>query len=159
MDIAILTYICPTGFSFIGKEELTKVPAIGIFFRTIDIAVKRESKISSFKAYQRSNELLKNGKSVVIFPEGGIDDQFPPKLQDFKSGAFRLAIENNVPIVPIIIQNAWEILFDDGKKRGSRPGIVHIDILDPIDTRQYAEQDFDDVEKLVFEKMKESWSI
>jgi|GEM_PF-6579801 len=68
LDITALTYLCPAPFSFIGKASLLKNPVTRIFFKTIDIPVTRRSKVSSFKAFQRANELVRNGRSVVIFP-------------------------------------------------------------------------------------------
>src|SRR5690606_16060875 len=108
LDITILTYLCDTPISFIGKDELLKNPVTRIFFKSIDIPVNRDSKISSFKAYKRASLYLQEGKSVVVFPEGKIDDGFPPTLHPFKSGAFKMATENNIPILPIVIQDAWK---------------------------------------------------
>ncbi|WP_293956434.1 MULTISPECIES: lysophospholipid acyltransferase family protein [unclassified Sphingobacterium] len=157
LDITALTYLCPAPFSFIGKASLLKNPVTRIFFKTIDIPVTRKSKVSSFKAFQRANEIVRNGRSVVIFPEGKIDDGFPPQIHAFKSGAFRIAIQNNVPTVPIIIENAWDIFFDDGSKRGSRPGIVKIKVFNPIETKNFNDDNAAELEKVVYEKMHSYW--
>ena len=52
-----------------GKHELLENPLLGIFFRTIDIPVNRDSKISSYKAFKQTGERLEQGMSVVIFPK------------------------------------------------------------------------------------------
>lgn len=114
-----------------GKEELRNNPILGIFFRTIDISVSRNSKISAFRAMKKASENLAQGMSLIIFPEGKIDDAYPPTLQEFKNGPFRLAIENNIPIVPVSIK-VWKIFWDDGFKFGSRPGIVDVFVHKPI---------------------------
>src|SRR5690606_33414840 len=80
LDITALNYTCKHEFSFMGKSELLRNPVTRIFFKTIDIAVDRSSKISAFRAFKRADTLIKEGKSVVIFPEGRIDDEFPPRL-------------------------------------------------------------------------------
>ncbi|MCW8310639.1 lysophospholipid acyltransferase family protein [Sphingobacterium thalpophilum] len=157
LDITALTYLCPIPFSFIGKASLLKNPVTRIFFKTIDIPVTRRSKVSSFKAFQRANELVQQGRSVVIFPEGKIDDGFPPQLHAFKSGAFRIAIQNDVPIVPIIIENAWDIFFDDGAERGSRPGIVNVHVFSPIETKDFDDNNASELEKIVYDKMHSYW--
>src|SRR5690606_1849063 len=54
LDITAINYLCPVPFSFMGKIELLKNPVTRIFFKTIDIPVKRESRISSFKAFKRA---------------------------------------------------------------------------------------------------------
>ena len=157
LDITALNYLCPQAFTFMGKEELLKNPITRIFFKSVDIPVNRTSKISSFKAYKRASQLLQEGRSVVIFPEGKIDDQYPPILQKFKPGAFRMAINNHIPILPIVIHNAWEIMWDDGKKYGSKPGIIQITILAPIHPDSIEKLDHQAVEATVFEKMNRIW--
>lgn len=137
LDITAVMKSCLTAFSFIGKDELLKNPVTGFFFRTIDIPVNRSSKVSSFRAFKRAQEYLLSGKSIAIFPEGGINDSFPPKLQVFKNGGFKLATDLNIPILPIVIEDAWKIHWDDAKKYGSKPGVVHIHVLEPIETNRH----------------------
>lgn len=132
LDIAALLIACRLDYSFMGKEELLKNPVTRTFFKTIDIPVNRLSKFSSFRAFKRAQNLLKSGKSIAIFPEGGIDDHFPPQLNSFKIGAFKLAMDSNVPILPIVIHDAWKLFWDDGLERGTTPGLCRITILKPI---------------------------
>ena len=134
LDITALVLALKADFAFIGKHELLDNPVTGTFFRTIDIAVNRSSKMSSFKAYKRAADLLQKGRSVVIFPEGQITDEFPPSLQPFKNGAFKLAIEQQVPLLPIVIHDAWKLYWDDAAAFGSRPGICHVEMLHVINT-------------------------
>lgn len=159
LDITVLTFLCKAPFSFMGKIELLDNPITSIFFKTIDIPVKRDSKISSFKAYKRALEVLADNKSLVIFPEGKIDDNYPPTLHPFKSGPFRLATENNIPIVPVVIQDAWNILWDDGKHYGSKPGVIHVQVLSPISTAAYEKENTDSLDLIVYQKMKDTWDI
>lgn len=157
LDITALTFLCPQPFSFIGKVELLKNPVTRAFFKSIDIAVDRTSRTSAFKAFKRANTLLKENKSLVIFPEGKIDDDYPPRLHEFKSGSFRLAIENQVQILPIVIVDAWKLLWDDGSKFGSRPGIVHIKVLPPIDTKNLSDEEASMLQEKVYLQMQEYW--
>ncbi len=159
LDITAINYLCPVPFSFMGKIELLKNPVTRIFFKTIDIPVKRESRISSFKAFKRAQDLLREGKTVVIFPEGKIDDDYPPKLHPFKSGAFRLATETHIPILPVVIQDVWKIMWDDGIKHGSRPGVIHIKVLAPIETGNLDTASFNALEDNVYNKMKYAWDV
>lgn len=157
LDITVLTHLCPQPFSFMGKIELLKNPVTRIFFKSIDIAVDRKSKVSAFRAFKKADQILKEGKSVVIFPEGKIDDEYPPRLHEFKSGSFRLAIDNKIDILPVVIQDAWRTLWDDGIKYGSRPGVVHIKVLEPIDTEKLTDNEFDELQDYVYAKMKSHW--
>ncbi len=157
LDITAITHLCKQPFSFLGKVELLKNPVTRIFFKSIDITVDRKSRISAFKAFKRANELLVAGRSVVVFPEGKIDDGYPPQLHEFKSGPFRMAIQNNIPIIPIIIHNAWDVLWDSGLTFGSRPGIVQSTILAPISTDGYTDENSGELQLLIYEKMKTHW--
>lgn len=134
LDILLFCMLAKGNFHFMGKEELLNNPVLGIFFKTIDIAVARESKISAFRAFKKAEENLSNGRSLIIFPEGKIDDEYPPILNEFKNGPFRLAIAQHIAIVPVSINNMWKVMWDDGKKYGTRPGIVDVYVHEPIST-------------------------
>jgi len=159
LDITAVNRLCPVPFSFLGKMELLRNPVTAIFFRTVDIPVKRESRISAFRAFERAKDLLREGRSVVIFPEGKIDNGFPPMLHPFKSGAFRLATETGTAILPVVIQDAWKILWDDGRRFGSRPGVIHVKVLAPIETDNLDAAAFEMLEENVHDKMKRAWEI
>lgn len=159
LDITILNYLCQSPFSFMGKIELLENPLTRIFFQTIDIPVKRDSKISAFKAYKRAVELIQQGRSLAIFPEGKIGDGYPPVLHRFKSGAFRIARENQIPILPIVIQDAWKTMWDDGKTYGAKPGIIHVRVLSPITPQAEEGGSFGSLESEVYHKMKNAWNI
>jgi 1-acyl-sn-glycerol-3-phosphate acyltransferase len=134
LDVSWATILTKNNFSFMGKEELLQNPTTKLFFKTIDITVKRDSNISAFKAFKRASGYLKNGMTMIIFPEGKIAEDYPPQLQEFKIGPFRLAIEQQVPVIPVTSFNTWRILWDDGLKYGSKPGICHIYVHNPIET-------------------------
>lgn len=134
LDITAMVLLCPVDFSFIGKIELLDNPVTGLFFRTIDIPLNRQSKMSAFKAFKQAEQYLRQGRSMVIFPEGRIGDVFPPRLHDFKNGPFKLAIDTGIPIIPVVIQNAWKLYWDEAKQFGSRPGTILVDVLRPIET-------------------------
>lgn len=136
-----------------GKEELMKNPVLGIFFKTIDIAVSRSSKISSFRAFKKAGDNLQEGMSLIIFPEGKIDNAYPPVLQDFKNGPFRLAIDKNIPIVPVSIVNVWKMMWDDGIKYGTRPGIVDVYVHEPILTSILAVENDEFLKNQVYQKI------
>jgi len=68
---------------------------------------------SRYTTLIRSMEAIDEGKSLVVYPEGGIMSKNPPQLSDFKDGAFRTAIEKQIPIVPVTIPYNWIILPDN----------------------------------------------
>src|SRR3546814_2230306 len=118
-------------FHFMGKEELVRNPLFRLFFRTIDISVNRDSKLSGYRALRRASENLRHGMSLVLFTEGTISDA-PPRILPFKNGAFGLAIESGVPVVPVALLYPWDILSDKGQEFGSRPGSILIFVKKPV---------------------------
>lgn len=156
LDISAITGIMHGNFAFLGKEELLRNPILGIFFKTIDIPVNRESKIASFRAFKKADEYLANGLSLVIFPEGKIGQEYPPILHPFKNGPFRLAIERGIPIVPVSIDSLWELMWDDGFVYGSKPGVRNLFVHAPIETTGMTIDDADTLKDLVYARLQET---
>jgi 1-acyl-sn-glycerol-3-phosphate acyltransferase len=143
LDITAMSILIKNNYCFIGKEELLNNMVTKIFFKTVDIPVNRESKMSSFRAFKSAAERLQHGMTMVIFPEGKIPDDYPPRLNEFKNGPFRLAIEHKVPIIPVTSLNTWKILWDTGLEIGSKPGICTIHVHKPIETSHLNVDDAD----------------
>jgi len=158
LDITAMVLMCPPNFSFMGKIELLNNPVTGLFFRTIDIPVDRNSKVSSFKAFKRAQERLVEGRSVVIFPEGFIGEEYPPRLYEFKNGPFKLAIEMGVPVIPVVIHDAWKLYWDEAKQFGSRPGRTRISVLKPIPTDALEISDANALRDHVHAVMQKHWN-
>jgi len=142
LDIVISYILMPDYFVFIGKSELMKAPLFGIFFKKgMDIAVERSSRIGSHQAFLRAGKELEKGHSVCMFPEGTISSD--GSLRHFKNGAFKLAIEKQVPIVPITFVNNWKLLQNGGFfKSYGRPGIAKIIVHKPISTAGLTADDY-----------------
>lgn len=150
LDIPSVSYLVKGNFAFMGKDDLLANPVTGLFFKTIDIPLNRDSKMSAFRAFKRAGNYLQEGISVVIFPEGGISNGHPPQLGTFKNGPFRLAIEHNVPIIPVSIPDSYEKMWDDGSRFGTRPGISHLYIHAPVKTDTLSLEDADDLRNTVY---------
>ncbi len=110
-DIMLMLAVVRNPFVFVGKKELSKIPLFGFFYKRTCILVDRSSTRSRMEVFQRAQTRLNQGLSICIFPEGGVPDDESVLLDEFKDGAFRLAIEHQIPIVPIT--------FGDNKKRFS----------------------------------------
>jgi len=156
LDITAIILLAKRNYVFMGKEELLRNFITGIYFRTIDIPLNRESKMSAFRAFKKADQNLKEGKHLVIFPEGMISEIYPPVLQPFKNGPFKLAIENGVPILPRSIRNNWTLMLDDGKKHGSTPGICDICVHTPIATKGMETADVEELRNRVFNIINDS---
>jgi 1-acyl-sn-glycerol-3-phosphate acyltransferase len=98
---------------FVSKSDIKKVPLFGYMYSKLHILVDRKKLKSRYTSMVRSIEAIDEGKSLVIYPEGGILSKHPPHMADFKDGAFRVAIEKQIPIVPVTIPYNWIILPDN----------------------------------------------
>lgn len=107
-DIMLMLVASKNPFVFVGKQELSKIPLFGFFYKRTCILVDRSSAKSRQAVFLRAQRRLKQGVSICIFPEGGVPEEHIV-LDTFKDGAFRLAINHQIPIVPIT--------FYDNKKR------------------------------------------
>lgn len=152
LDIILMYRILPkTKFLFIGKSELLRWPIINIFFKKVDIAVNRDRRSSGMQSILRAKEELKNGWSIVIFPEGGIPVN-TPILHPFKNGAFKLAIDSEVPILPISIINNWQLFNVDPILTGlARPGMARVIVHKPVPTVGMDKKDLIPLRQQVFE--------
>lgn len=99
MDPFVLIALSKNPIVFVGKKELVKIPIFGFFYKRVVIMVDRSSPKSRKRVYEMAKKKLKGGTSIGIFPEGLVpEDEII--LAPFKKGAFSLAIEFEIPIVP-----------------------------------------------------------
>lgn len=131
-DILLMLAVVKQPFVFVGKAELAKFPIFGYFYKRTCILVDRASSKSRMAVFERAQKRLNSGLSICIFPEGGVPNDETIVLDEFKDGAFRLAIEHQIAIVPLT--------FADNKKRFSYtffsggPGIMRVKVHQPIPT-------------------------
>jgi len=109
LDIAVMG-LAPGKAHFVGKTGPDKVPLFGWMYRKLHITVNRNSLKSKYTTFMSAAKAIDEGKSLIIFPEGGIINDKAGTLSPLKEGAFRLAIEKQIPIVPVTIPNNWIIL-------------------------------------------------
>ena len=155
MDIVISYVVFPRLYLFMAKSELLKVPLFRIFFRKMDIPVNRKSARDSARAFVRAGEEIEKGRSVFIFPEGTISNE--GKLKPFKNGAFKLAIDKQVPIFPVTYIHNWRLLQNGGFfKSFGRPGIAHVVVHPPIETAGMTEENIVSLKQQVFDQMQKT---
>lgn len=132
MDTPCILAAIPVQFRFMAKKGLFKIPFLGYHLsRAGHIAVPRDNPREAIKAMIEAGKMLRErGISVLIFPEGGRSAQ--AKLQPFKEGAFYIAINSGVPVIPVALIGSEKILpFGSGTVS---PGRVTLRIGDPIPT-------------------------
>ncbi len=154
LDIMLIYISMPVYFHSMGKIELRKVPLFGKFFERMNIPVNRKSIKESHRAYMRAASDLDKGISINLFPEGTIHHN-GPRMGRFKNGPFRLAIEKQIPIVPVTFLNNWRLVPDDYYRRVGHPGLARVIVHAPIETKGLTEKDLDRLKQMVFEKLSE----
>jgi putative phosphoserine phosphatase/1-acylglycerol-3-phosphate O-acyltransferase len=134
-DVLIIAKLLRRDISSIGKRELRDVPLVGKLLELCGMVfVDRRNTPDAVKAMAPLVDAIKrDGKSVCIAPEGSRTST--PKLAAFKKGAFHLAMQAGVPIVPVVIHNSGDL--QPKNEFVLRPGTVRIDVLPPVDTSKW----------------------
>ncbi len=140
LDVLILAKLLHGGFTGVAKKELARSPGFGLMFRLADVAfVDRHDHDQAVRALGPAVQKLRDGISLVIAPEGTRSPT--PALGPFKKGAFHVAMEAGVPIVPIVIRNSGELMWRRAKIIHS--GTVQVAVLPPIPTTGWVAADLD----------------
>jgi len=130
MDIPAILHAVPD-HGFVAKRELSRVPFFGAAARAVGVVfIDRENRKSAFAAYEEAAINVRDGRSVIVFPEGTRGPNY--SLRPFKKGPFVLAIRAGVPIVPVIMHGTIEVTPNG--TLDVTPGLVNIHLLDPVPT-------------------------
>jgi 1-acyl-sn-glycerol-3-phosphate acyltransferase len=141
VDILLISHL-PTEMKWMSKIEILRIPLVGWMMRLArDIPLERGDSTSTAKALEASRERLASKVSVMIFPEGTRSKT--GELRPFKTGAFRLAIEAQVPILPLAVYGTRDALRKHDWRLGYAEAEVRV--LEPIDTEGMT---MDDVQAL-----------
>ncbi|MEU2031558.1 HAD-IB family hydrolase [Nocardia amamiensis] len=139
-DIIIVPAVIGGGVTAIGKKELTKNPVFGPLMRFAGATfIDRSNTVRAKAALRPVVETLRSGLSIAVSPEG--TRSYTPEIGPFKKGAFHIAIQAGVPVIPIVIRNAGEICWRNSMV--ARPGTVDVAILEPIDVSGWDPDDMD----------------
>ncbi len=132
IDVLIPCLLMPQHpLCFVGKKELVKIPIFGIIYKRICVMVDRSSAKSRADVYRRCSERMKEGDSIVIFPEGGVPDDTSIVLDHFKDGAFILSSKYNFPIAVYTFVGLKEMFpFDNSKGYPGKVKVYFNDILE-----------------------------
>ncbi len=154
LDIPCLYVLFHNYFVFTGKKEIENWPLFHIYYTSgMNILVDRGSKTGSMKAIKRMSQEIDRGHPLMIFPEGTIS-RHVPKLAPFKSGAFAIAIQKQIPIIPVTFVSNWRRLQRSGLWRGKAgPGISEVILHKPVLTKglskDHIEQLRDEIQAIV----------
>ena len=135
---------------FMAKKEVYKLPVFRTAARSFNfIKVDRSDKNDRKSINEQAKTLFRNGWSLMVYPQGtrAKKDNFLP----FKSGAFHIALDNNIPILPVVIAGTGDI-WPRGKKFMTS-GKAIINTLEPIDMSNYTKETIDQLVDETYEKM------
>jgi 1-acyl-sn-glycerol-3-phosphate acyltransferase len=153
LDTVFMYSVIPDYFLFIGKGELLKWPLFSLFFRKMDIPVQRENLRMAHQALQKAYAAIERGDCVAIYPEGTIPDN-APRMKAFKNGAFKMACDLGVPVVPITWQTNYLIMHEPTEFFAySMPHFVDVVVHEPIYPQGKTEADLADLRKKVFQSI------
>lgn len=138
LDILEMYHTVPGNFHFVAKKEHSQTPLFGVMFSKTHIPINRGSMTESYKAMQRALADLKRGIDIVLFPEGTMNFE-KGTLLPFKNGAFKLACDADLPILPVFMPDnldrlpyTYKVFFP-----GGGPGKVRVIVGAPIHPKDY----------------------
>ena len=141
-DIPVLMAHLPVQSRWLAKAELFKIPLFGYAMKRAGyINIDRSNLRSAIISIKKAAKIVRNGVSVLIFPEGTRSQD--GNIKPFKKGGFILAVESSVPVIPVTIYGTWPIM-PKGHIR-IRPGNVILEIGTPIETINYTKRTKDDL--------------
>ena len=140
VDLLATTAVLRGGFTAVAKAEAAEIPVIGSLLTMADFAfIERDNGDQARAALDQALDRLRAGTSVVISPEG--TRSLTPRIGRFRKGAFHLAMQAGVPIVPIVIRNSGELMWRNAKT--TRSGTVQVVVHPPIATTGWTKADLD----------------
>ncbi|PIP37664.1 MAG: 1-acyl-sn-glycerol-3-phosphate acyltransferase [Desulfobacterales bacterium CG23_combo_of_CG06-09_8_20_14_all_52_9] len=153
-DIPVLLAHLKVQFRWLAKAELFKIPVFGRAMRKAGyISIDRSDRKSAFLSLKRAAQTIRDGASVLIFPEGTRSRD--GRISPFKKGGFVLATEAGVPIVPVILFGTWSIMSKEGLT--IRPGSVVLQVLPPVETRNFSRKNKDALLEKIRDIMQNSF--
>lgn len=150
-DIPVLFRTIPFNVHFVAKKELKKMPFVGWYVvLTKMIFIDRSNRIKAYESLKKAGKLIRKGKSVITFPEGSRSSN--ESITMFKQGSFQLAIEAEVPIVPVKIVGASKVWPANSMQL--KPGKVHVIFGEPIYPEKFKTLEPKALAKLVQDKVE-----
>jgi putative phosphoserine phosphatase/1-acylglycerol-3-phosphate O-acyltransferase len=141
IDAMITSRVVQRGFTVVAKAEVKQLPVLGQLLTLADVAfVDRSNTTKAISAMQPAVDKLRAGVSIVMAPEG--TRSLSPRVGAFKKGGFHLARDAGVPIVPIVIRNAGEIMWRNA--RVVQEGTIEVVVHEPVPTANWTKADLDE---------------
>lgn len=148
LDPFVLAVLSKNPIVFVGKKELVNIPIFGFFYKKAVIMVDRSSVESRKRVFEMAKKRLQKGVSMAIFPEGLVPEE-NVVLAPFKKGAFSLAIDFNIPIVPQVYYDCKRFFSWDFFK--GRPGVLRVHQHHFLPTKKLTSVNLNDLKEKTFD--------
>jgi 1-acyl-sn-glycerol-3-phosphate acyltransferase len=152
LDLPGLRMLLPGQFRPLAKKELKKIPIFGWIAQAATIIVDRSSHESRKKSIDKLKYALKHGISVLIFPEG-TQNRSKELLQPFHDGAFRIAVDTQQPILPMVVIGAGKLMAPG--TINIKPGKIRIYVGEEIPTAGLTTKEVSFLKQKTFEAMEQ----
>lgn len=152
LDIPGVRLLIPGEFRPIAKRELLKIPVFGFIVKAATVVVDRSNAQSRKQSMEELRKILQGGISILVFAEG-TQNRTKEIFQPFKDGAFRIAVDSQLPIVPIVVVGAGP-LMPPGTLT-IKPGIIKVIAGEPIPVAGLTTDDVQTLKQQVFDRMME----
>ncbi|HEY1008247.1 MAG TPA: lysophospholipid acyltransferase family protein [Sphingobacteriaceae bacterium] len=153
LDAVMLVLVLPQSFKPLGKIEMARVPVFGMIYRKVAVLIDRTSRESRERCVEELKAEVSGGQSILIFPEGTMNRTAAP-LTEFYDGAFRIAIETQTPLAPVVLINAGKLLPRKDPFTGIRPGVVRAVMGTPVDVTGLTLRDLPVLKNQVYRQME-----
>ena len=151
MDVPVATPFIPGANKTIAKLEMAKLPVFGLIYKRGSVLVDRNDKKSRLDSFRKMRNVLALGMHMCIYPEGTRNKTSEP-LKEFHDGAFKLAKESGVSIIPTLIFNTRKVL-PPGKSLYLHPSKMEIHFLAPVNPGE--EESYEMLKEKVHQIMRE----
>ena len=152
LDPPLMMNLSPVPVRFIAKASLFRIPFLGwAMWSAGMIPIDRSNQTKAFASIARATEMIKDGKTVLVFPEGTRTSD--GELKPFKKGGFVMAVRGGVPIVPVGIAGTRQIMAPGGMIE--RPGPAVVVLGAPINTSGYDDESKGELMEVVRERIAE----
>lgn len=152
LDIVAIAARLPYPFGFVAKGELSHMPLIGFALRhSASILLDRSEPRRALEGMKEAAQRIREDNSVLIYPEG--ERSYAAAMGPFKKGAFLLALEAGVPLVPLVVCDAYQHL--DERRYIGRPGRMHVVVGEPIPTAHLRRRDVPELMDQVRTRMQQ----
>jgi len=153
LDAAVIVDTFRQPFRPLGKAEMKSIPIFGYIYRVCVVIVQRDSAESRSRSVRQLKSVLKHGVSILVFPEGTFNETGKP-LKEFYDGAFRLAIETQTPVLPVLFLDTFARMPFHNLLH-LNPGRCRTVFLDPVPVDGLIMKDVSLLKESVFRIMSE----